>query len=55
MHLTLKRLGTPRTGKVWWHGEGWRSWDILVETGCVGYMGCGTVRGWTLRELKSGV
>ena len=43
-----------RSGRVGLGGVG----DILVETGHVvggGGMGCGTVRGWTGRGIKSGL
>jgi hypothetical protein len=57
MHLTLERLGTP-SREVWWGGgvetSSWRCMCVCV---CVvrGDVGCGTVRGWTGRKIKSGV
>jgi hypothetical protein len=51
-----QETGGPKGGEVWW-GEGWglAGGDILVETGVVVDMGCGTVRGWTRRRIKSGL
>jgi hypothetical protein len=49
MHLTLKRLEASWSLKVWWGG------NILVEMGQGGGMGCGRVRVWTRREVKSGM
>jgi hypothetical protein len=54
MHLTLKRLKAPGSLEVWWGGG--EIGDILVETGgWRGGMGCGTIREWTRRGIKSGV
>jgi hypothetical protein len=59
MHLTLKRLEALRSLEVWWWvvGGGWLwSGDILMETGGWGAnMVCGSVRGLTMRGIKSGV
>jgi hypothetical protein len=52
-HLTLKMLEAPGFGKVWFGGE-WKNSDIFMEMRGEG-MGCGTVRGWTRRRIKSGV
>jgi hypothetical protein len=53
MHLTLKRRKAPGSLQVSWGECGW---DIFVAM--VGWgegMGCGTVRRWTRRVIKSGV
>jgi hypothetical protein len=52
MNLTLKRLEAPGSGKVWGVGAGGY---IPVETVGRGGMRCGTVKGWTVRGIKSGV
>jgi hypothetical protein len=49
MHLTLKRLEDPGSGDVWRGLVG----DIHVEIMEGGNMGCGTVRGWSGRRIKS--
>jgi hypothetical protein len=47
MLLTLERLGALESGGIW---RGMESWAILLEIG--GGVGCGTVGGWTGREIK---
>jgi hypothetical protein len=53
MQLTLKRLNALGSLEVWWGGH--VGGDILTETGLGAGMGCGRVRGWTGRGIKSGV
>jgi hypothetical protein len=54
VHLTLKRLEATGSREVWWSGVGW--WGYPLGDGCVrGGMGCGTVRGWNRRGIKSGL
>ena len=50
----LQGLESPESLKVWWGGVEFG--NILLETGRQGEgVACGTVRGWTGREIKSGV
>jgi hypothetical protein len=55
IHLALKRLEAPGSGEVWWD-EGWE-WRRGHPHGDWGRedMGCGTVRGWTRKGIKSGL
>jgi hypothetical protein len=52
-YLTLKKLESPMRGQFCWD-RGQESGDILMVIGG-GCLGCGTVKGWTRRGIKSGL
>jgi hypothetical protein len=53
MHLTLKRLEAAGSLDIWWVRVEMR--HPCEDRGQGGGMGCGKVRGWTERGIKSGV
>jgi hypothetical protein len=53
MHLTLKRLEAPGSLEVLWGRRGWG--HPHGDRGQGRGMGCGTVRGWIEKAIKSGV